>query len=170
MIGRRKASVLPEPVCDCINTSLELPLADGSLSKAGNAARWMDVGLSMLILDERWAIMRGSSPRPENVDEFKGALLGLADVFGAEVRATFSTAGLWVNNEEIIWVGGRELGPGAGCETRGVSTPAVSLRARLGGRSCVGAVEELASVGVEGSLRLAAFFAFTLNPREDFLL
>ncbi len=98
-MGRRKESVLPEPVCDCMNTSR----AAGSSSvgnKAGNTALWIEVGLEIFILEDRCETTRGSRPRPSKVEESRGALLGFAFVVGA-VRATCSIFGFEVKSEDM---------------------------------------------------------------------
>ena len=78
IIGSKKARVLPEPVCDWINTSRGGMVLSYGLRKYGNEAFWMEVGLLMLILDRRWLIRSRFSPRPSNVDESaNGALLGV---------------------------------------------------------------------------------------------
>ena len=99
-MGRRKESVLPEPVCDCMNTSR----AAGSSSvgrRAGSTALWMEVGREMFILEDRWATTRGSSPRPVKVEESSGALLGFVLAAGAARGVGCSIFGFEVNREEM---------------------------------------------------------------------
>ena len=94
----------------------------------------MDVGLDMFIFDDRCATMSGSRPRPENVDESKGALLGLAFAADAARAMGCSIFGLEVKREDMIWFGGRA--GGAPARSWSCSTGArVSLRGRFAGRS-----------------------------------
>lgn len=51
MIGRRNDMVFPEPVCDCMNTSRAFMSSEEGFVKIGRAARWIDVGLVIPILD-----------------------------------------------------------------------------------------------------------------------
>ena len=62
----------------------------------------MEVGLDMFIFDDRCATMRGSRPRPENVDESKGALLGFAFAVEAARGSGCSIFGLEVKREDMI--------------------------------------------------------------------
>jgi hypothetical protein len=81
IIGRRKESVFPDPVCDWINKSLDAISSDVE-SATGRAALWIDVGLETFILEDRWAIISGSKPRPWKVEEsVNGALLGFEMAF-----------------------------------------------------------------------------------------
>lgn len=49
-MGSRKDRVFPEPVCDCMNTSLDEVSSSRLDRREGSAARWMDVGFEILIL------------------------------------------------------------------------------------------------------------------------
>ena len=70
---------------------------------AESAARWIEVGASMLNLDRKWVTMRGSRPRPRNVvSSVSGALLGAEDAFDGRDFSGVGTAGLWEKREEII--------------------------------------------------------------------
>lgn len=77
IIGSRNDNVFPDPVWDWMKTSLEDVSSVEVDNNAGSAARWIDVGLAMVILEDKCETMRGSNPNPENVDEsVRGALLG----------------------------------------------------------------------------------------------
>lgn len=65
----------------------------------------------MSILEARWEMRRGSSPKPEKLDaSVKGALLGLEGDFGRDFAVGASTLGLDVKREDITWPCGFEGG------------------------------------------------------------
>jgi hypothetical protein len=75
-MGSRYDKVLPEPVCDWTNTSLEL-LASGNIPES--AERCIAVGFSIPILEARCWDINGLRPNPLNVEEsVNGAFEGLA--------------------------------------------------------------------------------------------
>lgn len=125
---------------------------------------WMEVGFSMPNLDDRCEARRGSSPRPEKLEEsVLGALLGLAAFCGTGAGTSRSIFGLYENREDMICFGARD---GAGME---VLADAPSVRGRFfgrtsGSRSCPVDAE---AVDVEGAsfraLRFSTRFAFTLK-------
>lgn len=104
-MGRRKESVLPEPVCDWMKISREDVSSETVESRFGRAARWMAVGFEIDILVSRWADMRGLRPRPVNVDESSnGALLGNALFLAGAAWSGASTRGFDVKSEDMTCV------------------------------------------------------------------
>jgi len=122
----------------------------------GNAARWIPVGLSMLILLDRCVMRRGLRLRPENVDESRGALLGAPVFFGCLSSGT-STLGLYVKSDEMICVGLDCLGAGA-AKTSSWASVRGSGRGRLVGLSSLDFVK--VEAGCDFSLSSCRTFRF----------
>ena len=136
--------------------------------RAGNTALWIDVGLDMFILEERWATISGSRPEPVNVEESRGALLGFACADGKERKRGCSIFGLEVKREEMTWCGRRVEGAvvmGSPKRSWLCSSGPRSLRGRFAGRTSVMLTVASLLLGAGASVRVLRFatrLAFSL--------
>ena len=98
-MGKRKASVFPEPVCDWMKMSL----CEVEDRVELNTARCMDVGFAIFILVARWEANNGWRPKfTKDAASVSGALLGIEGVDLVFLLTGCSTAGLEVKRDEII--------------------------------------------------------------------